>query len=155
MRSLLIVGLSAILVTMAGCRTATRTGEIALATAPCARSNVGFFQVPAELARLQTCGGVAVCTGNSVNFETKEVAGILSGTPFIWGIGSTSTSFTPAMQDAFLTDARARATAARPGSKSIVSISFFTDIVVSGPSSSGYIGAIVEYADCLFAQTPR
>lgn len=135
----------------AGCTPLSRTGGVSGPVASvCARRNVPYHQMPAELARLQRCPAVAVCHGRVSNIETKQIAGWIHN-DHLWGPnntpGSTSTVFTPAEQDAILAAGRARAVAARPGSKMIVSISFFTNIVVGPPY--GYIGADAQYGDCL------
>jgi hypothetical protein len=153
MKLLLTTAILGICVIPAGCTSVSRT-EIVTVTSgdPCAPRNAGFYQVAAELNRVQNCVRNAICSGSNSNIETKEIAG---STNPLWGISNTAVSFNPAAQNGFLANARARAVAARPGAKAIVSITFFTSIIVANPTPTyGFIGATATYADCL-ATPPR
>lgn len=123
---------------------------------PCTRRTVGFGEIPGEMARVQqVCWGVAACRRAS-NLETKEIAGSIHQN-YLWGPDNTATSFDEQLQNSMLAEARNRALAARPGSKSIISISFSTDVITADHEPVyGAIGATAVYGDCpVSATTPR
>jgi hypothetical protein len=79
--------------------------------------------------------------------ETKELAGYTLSN-WLWS-GPTPKTFTVAEQDALIAQARARAQAARPASKTIRAIGFFTDFIVPSQGGAYFVGARATYGNCV------
>lgn len=115
---------------------------------PCTRRPIGFYQLPAELARVAGgCRGEALCTGGLQNVETLEIAGYAQQDWF-WQ-GPTAATFSVAQQDNYQAQAQARAQAKRPATKGIVRVVFFTDIIAHSQGTQHFLGARATYANCV------
>jgi hypothetical protein len=131
----------------AGPADATRSVTARAATG-CARRPISFFQLAAELARVQPpCGARLECVrGNWGNLETKELAGYTLSN-WLWS-GPGPRTFSVAEQDGFIAAARARAQAARPPTKQVRIVSYFTDFLV-GSGGAYFVGARATYGNCV------
>jgi hypothetical protein len=115
---------------------------------------VGFFGLAAELNRVQGCT-VLQCRGSWINIENKELAGYTLN-DWLW-TGPTPKNFSVAEENGFRAAAQARALAARPAGKALISITFFTDFVVPDQGGAYFLGARAYYGTCQRSQrvTPR
>jgi hypothetical protein len=120
----------------------------------CAARPAGFFTLAAELNRMQGCVAAA-CFGSWSNIENKELAGYTLN-DWLW-TGPTPKNFSSAEESAFRAAAQARALAARPAGKTLISITYFTDFIVPNQGGAYFLGARAYYGVCLRGQrqTPR
>lgn len=113
---------------------------------PCKRANVGFLAIAAELNKIYRC------TPEYMNciFNQKETLTHGYSNGWLWS-GSSSNNFTITQQNTLIALAKQWATNNRSlcsngSKKSIISITFFTDIATG---SGGYfVGCNIQYGCC-------
>jgi hypothetical protein len=119
----------------------------------CSRHAVTFFPLAAELTKVYKCNQ-AVCAGNTVDSETKQIAGYIN--PAQWLVTTTNPNapYSISQQNAIIQSANTKANAMRPAGKMISSMQFFWDMIVPINTPSYFIGANVTYARCLKGSGP-
>jgi hypothetical protein len=115
----------------------------------CPRKPVTFFKLAAELNAAQSpCQSRLDCArGQLGNTETKEIAGYALSN-WLWS-GPAPKTFTVAEQDQYVADGKARALNARPSSKMLVQVTFFTDFIVPTQGGAYFLGARALYGNCV------
>jgi hypothetical protein len=120
----------------------------------CTGRSVGFFQLAAELNRVQSgCASLECYRAAWGNLENKELAGYTLSN-WLWSAPSPKT-FTVAELDAFVAAARARAQSMRPPTKAIRGIAFFTDFIVPSQGGGYFLGARATYGNCVPSPLPH
>jgi hypothetical protein len=126
-------------------------------TSACTRAPATFWALPLALSHAQACRLTAgPCPGGRGwgNVEAREIAGYTNN-DWLWG-GPAAPTFTVAQQDAFIAAAQTRALAARPATKSLIRIIFFTSYTVPVDDPTYVLGANASYGNCVpYSLTPR
>jgi hypothetical protein len=149
--------LALVLPATAGAATARMVAAPKISALPqifmCSRNAVTFFPLAPELNKVYKCNQ-AVCAGNTVDYEGKQIAGYTNTSQWLLFTMNPSAPVSIAQQNAIIQNANAKANAMRPAGKIIYTMQFFSDFTVPNTGAAYFIGANVTYARCLQKSQP-